>query len=228
MKARGGPAAVRDAGTSLIEVLVAMGIMSLVGGLFTSAILQVYRASNDVEAMTQAQTQVRLALQRLDREIRYAYGITTPSTVTEAGANPGTWNVEFLRIDAASGVAQCKQLRLKDGLLRLRQWAPGAPPSAAEAGTVLASELDMSIYATASTGDQLVPFELQAPSSGSTAATGLSPDFQRLRVRLRVEVGAEPMSADTTFVALNAPRTTESTATSAGSRANACRQEGRP
>lgn len=217
-----------DAGVSLVELLVTMGIMSVVGVLFTGAILQIHRVTNAVEAMSRAQAQVRLALQRLDGEIRYAYGISAPTTAAEA-ANSGAWYVEFLRVDATTG-EECRQLQLKDGRLRLRRWSPGTPPSAGNAGAVLASEIDMSAYAMASSSGDPVPFELQASGSETTAPTpvagsGFSPDFQRLRVRLAAEVGGKPLAADTTFVALNSPRTAGST--SAVSKAEVCRQEGR-
>jgi hypothetical protein len=219
---------------SLIEILVGMGIMSVVGALFTSAILQVYRITGQVEGITRAQTQVRLATQRLDTEIRYAYGIAAPSTPAEAAASSGAWYVEFLRADASTGATECRQLRLEDGVLSLRHWVPGTPPAPGQAGTVLASELDMSSYTTGSPGGKPVPFELRAPGPESAAPTtgvgsGFAPNFQRLRVRLFTKVGDRPMSADTTFVAMNAPGTSESTSTSGstGSKADECRLEGR-
>lgn len=218
-----------DAGTSLVEILVTMAIMSTVGIVFTGAILQSYGATTNVDTRAQAQTQVRLAFQRLDREIRYAYGVTAPATIAEAAANAGTWNVEFLRLDSQTGAPECSQLRLKGGKLFLRRWSPATPPSGTQTGTVLASDIDMTVFATPAAPGAPVPFELQAagstPFAGAPAGTLFSPEYQRLRLRLVTVVGAQRMSSDVTFTALNTTRTAQSTG---GYEADVCRQQGRP
>lgn len=220
-----------DAGTTLIELLVAMVIMAVVGALFAGTIVQVYRVGNTVDTTTQAQAQVRLAVQRLDREVRYAYGITTPTTVAQAAADSGTWYVEFLGVDKQSGARVCSQLRLKTGQLFERDWPPGTQQSAGQGWTALASDIDMTSFATPANPGGPVPFDLQA--AGSTpytpaAAVGsqFSPAFQRLRLRLVTVVDRERASSDVTFTALNTARTTDDTAT--GPTAADCQQQGRP
>lgn len=217
-----------DAGVSMVEVLVTMAIMTTVGAVFTGAILQAYGAANKVETRAQAQAQVRLAFQRLDREIRYAYGISAPSTAQEAAADSGTWYVEFLRVDSQTGVPECRQLQLKNGKLSLRRWTPSAPPASGQAGTVLASDIDMNVFATASAPGSPVPLERQVAGSTPFASAGshYSPEFQRLRLRLVTVVGDQRMSSDVTFTALNTTRATASA--SAGQTADTCQQQGRP
>lgn len=223
-----------DAGVSLIEVMVTMAIMTTVGALFTAAILQAYRVTNTVDARAQAQTQLRLAVERLDQQIRYAYDITEPSTPEEAAAAAGTWYVEYLRVDVAAGTRQCHQLRLRGGQLFLRRWTPGAPGSAGQP-MALASGIDMSVLATASAGEPVVPFQVQAPGSAPYAQApagtpavraSFSPEFQRLRVRLVTLVDQERLSSDVTFTALNTTRATETSVS--WPKADACRTEGRP
>lgn len=219
-----------DAGITLIEVVITMGIMTVVGAVFTAAVAQAYRVSNTVDARTQAQTQIRLAVQRLDQQIRYAYDITAPSTPEEAAAAGSTWYVEYLRVvDTATGAQQCNQLRLRNGTLLLRRWTPGTPP-AAQPGTALASDLDMSGYATASSAGAVVPFQVQDASSypyaQSSARASFSPEFERLRVRLTSVVGGQRLPSDLTFTALNTTRTTETSI--AWPKADVCRTEGRP
>ncbi len=224
-----------DAGFSLVELMVNMTIMSMVGAIFTAAIVQAYRVAATVDSMAQAQTQIRLALQRLDAEIRYAYDITVPTTAEEAASGSGTWYVEFLRIDLVAGIQECNQLRLDDGVLFLRGWTPGTSPSTT--GTALASSIDMRVFAPppAGGGEAVVPFERQTPeaippgpSSGAAPAIGASfkPDFQRLRLRLATVVGEQSLSSDITFTALNTTRMTESSA--AEPSADICQDEGRP
>lgn len=222
-----------DPGFSLVELMVNMTLMGMVGAIFTTAIVQTYRAANTVDTMAQTQTQIRLALQRLDTEIRYAYDITVPSTPEEATANSGTWYAEFVRVDAQSGTQECNQLRLQNGVLVLRSWTSGSSPSTT--GAALASSIDMSVFATSSGAAAVVPFALQdagstplAPSAGASPAVGasFSPDFQRLRLRLVTVAGARRLSSDITFTALNTTRTIDST--TERPTADICQDEGRP
>lgn len=219
-----------DAGVTLAEVVVTLGIMTVVGALFTAAVAQAYRVTGTVDSRVQAQGQIRLAVQRLDQQIRYAYDITAPSTPEEAAAAAGTWYVEYLRVvDAATGAQQCNQLRLKNGALFLRRWTPGAV-TAGPPGAALASGIDMSVFATASAADATVPFQVQDASSypyaQSPARASFSPEFERLRVRLTTVVGRQSLSSDVTFTALNTTRTTETSST--WPKADICRTEGRP
>jgi len=55
------PAAGDDAGFSLIELVTAMAITAVFGAVFTTGLVEAHRITNEVEATTQAQTQVRLA-----------------------------------------------------------------------------------------------------------------------------------------------------------------------
>jgi type II secretory pathway pseudopilin PulG len=214
-----------DAGFSLVEVLVNMALMSTVGAIFTASIVQVFRATNTMDTQAQAQTQVRLALQRVDTEIRYAYDITEPTTAAEAAADSGIWYIEFLRVDGTTAAQECNQLRLSAGVLVLRSWTPGSSPPA---GTALASNIDMSLYAS---GSATVPFELQdagsTPLASSSAAVGasFSPDYQRLRLQFVTAVGQRRMSSDVTFTALNTTLATDDTTTSLT--ADACKSQGR-
>jgi hypothetical protein len=218
-----------DGGTSLVEVMATMTIMVTVGAIFTGSIVQVYRSANVVESRAEAQAQIGQAYLRLDREIRYAYGISTPSTPEEAAAASGTWYVEYLRIDSGTGAAHCDQLRMQGGVLMLRQWTPGSPPATSQGGGVLASSIDMSSFATASAAGAMVPFELQAAGSAPYASpavgSAFSPDSARLRLRLVTLAGGQRRSSDITFTAMNTTRTGGSTAT--GPTADQCRAEGR-
>jgi prepilin-type N-terminal cleavage/methylation domain-containing protein len=208
-----------DAGFSLIEVMVTMTVMSIVMVIFTGAILQIYRTTKATESLTTAQTQLRLAFQKFDRELRYA------SWVAEPGRFGTAWYVEF----AGPVGSGCQQLRLEtapagredssgSGVLQLLQWTPGSPPPAGEPGQTIASQI-------LTTGvdpffDRQVIDELPyASASADAVGTEFTADFQRLRIRLTTKVAAGTAQIDTTFTALNSSR--------AGSVANVC-SEGRP
>jgi prepilin-type N-terminal cleavage/methylation domain-containing protein len=200
-----------DAGYSLVEVMVTMTIMSVLMALFTTAVLQVYRASVTTEALSTAQSQLQTAFQRFDRELRYASWIAQPAKIGT------TWYVEFVGYDRVS----CVQLRLSTspaqpgsndgrGVLQLIRWPLGTPPTAGKPGQTVASTLV--------TDDGVPPFELQdagdmpyASPSPSGVGAGFEPDLQRLRIRLKTRVGAKTAQVDTTFTALNTKRNTSDT-----------------
>lgn len=193
-----------DDGTTLAEVMVAMGVTSVVLTIFTAAMLLVYRSVTGVEGRSTGQNQLHTAFQQLDREIRYASGITPPS----AAAVNGSWYVEFLGVNPATGAPVCRQLRLDaSGVLQQLTWTPGAPPAAGTRGRTLASEL------VVPGGSVPPPFERQGAGSlpyaaGSAAGASYAPGYQRLRVRLTTRTGTATGSADVTFTALNTSRDT--------------------
>jgi prepilin-type N-terminal cleavage/methylation domain-containing protein len=218
-RSAGRPHGPGDAGFSLIELLVTMGVMSILMVIFTTAILQVYRTSSATESESFAQSQLQVAFQRTDRELRYASWIGLPGKVGT------TWYVEYADADSI----RCGQLRLEassavnadddaDGVLQLVQWTLGTPPPAGVRGLTLASMLV--------TDGADPPFELQAGGStpyanpsADAVGTSFATDFQRLRIRLTTRVGARSTQIDTTFTALNTTRAPAVT--------NGC-SEGRP
>lgn len=109
-----------DAGFSMIEVLVSMSVMAVVMAVATAGISAMYRSAGAVEAKSVAQSQLGLALQRLDREIRYAEGISLDYQVG---------NDRYVDLLTVQGTRrQCIQLRLSGGQLAQRTWTYGSTP----------------------------------------------------------------------------------------------------
>jgi len=111
-----------DAGVTLAEILVTTGLMAVLTTLITPALVQIYHAVNRVDSLSTAQAQVNTAFIRLDREVRYARGISDPALI-------GTdWYVEYLLNTA--GVDTCVELRVQasTGLLQRRSWVKNASP----------------------------------------------------------------------------------------------------
>ena len=196
-----------DAGFTLTEVMVTMGVMSVVMVVFTAAILQAYRTSAKSESISVTQSSLQIAFQRFDRELRYASWIADPGQVGTA------WYVEFAGFDGT----QCRQLRLETssssaqdnatdghGVLQLISWPRATPPAAGAPGQTIATHLV--------TPDSSGPFEVQAAgasaSQGSGVGSDFTTDFQRLRIRLAAQVGDSTAQIDTTFTALNTSRNT--------------------
>jgi hypothetical protein len=193
---------------TLTEVMIAMGVLTVVMAIFTGAILNVYRSVDQGESGAATQSQLHVAVQRLDADLRYASAITTPNPEAIAGA----WYVEYLTTDPATSQPQCRQLRLApeagagtSGVLQLLRWNPGEPaPAAGTAGQTLASHLVLP------GGGVPAPFELQkpGPNPAPAAGEGFDPDYMRLRLRLTAHTGAATAGAEFTFTALNTSRDT--------------------
>jgi hypothetical protein len=187
-----------DDGITLVEVMVAMVVMTVFMAMFTVSMQQMYRSTNKTESLSTAQSQIGVAFLRLDKEIRYAAGISTPGTV---GAD---WYVEYLTAEGSSTL--CTQLRLTGAsrLLQRRTWTQGPSPLMPTGWTVLASEV---------TATQ--PFTYLAPDA--------SFNFQRLQLKLVASAGsgatATSKQTDVTFTALNTSLTTSSPTVCAEGRA---------
>lgn len=180
---------VGDAGTTMIDVVVAMTLMSAFMAMFTGGIVQMFRSANETEAMSIAQSQLTTAFLRLDGEIRYAAGISDPGPV---GADS---YVEYLTTN--TGVAVCTELRLNvaSGQLQSRSWPRDVTPPAPGAWNPLASDISSSQPFVRSAGDSTY-------------------NFQRLRLNLAATAGGGTTGAskqtDVTFTALNTTQDTDS------------------
>jgi hypothetical protein len=181
-----------DAGVTMIDVMVAMTLMSIFMGIFTDVVVQMFRSANQNQAVASAQTELTTVFLRLDTEIRYAAGISDPGP-SPAGTDS---YVEYRTVN--TGTAVCTELRLEtaSGQLQSRTWPEAVTPPAPTAWIPLASDV------TSPT-----PFTLWP------ADTTLN--FQRLQLTLDAGVGADVASAarrlDVTFTALNTTLGTDST-----------------
>ncbi|GGL19205.1 PulJ/GspJ family protein [Mangrovihabitans endophyticus] len=130
-----------DAGFTLLEVVVAFGVMSLAGALFTAGIARMHAAASAGEEVSVAAAQAHQAFLRLDRELRYSDGISEPGTVDATGRT----YVEY-RTTALAGAITCTQMRLDPaaGVLQVRSrvTSPGGVMGAVAAWHTLASYLN--------------------------------------------------------------------------------------
>jgi prepilin-type N-terminal cleavage/methylation domain-containing protein len=169
-----------DVGFSLAEVMVAMALLSLVGMLATAGLVRMYATAGRSESAASAQAQLLIAVQRLQREVRYASGVSAPRQA-------GDWYVEFMTVRYA-GPPECVQVRLLVGPKRLerRTWLRGAVP--AGGWGVLASEV---------AAGGAAPFTLIAAGERGSG-------HQRLSIDLTVAAGTSAeRRAALTLVALN-------------------------
>jgi len=173
----------RDAGVTLIEVVVSMSIMAVFMTLFTVGLLQISKSAARNQAIADAQSQVGIAFLRLDKEVRYASGISRPARV---GSD---FYVEW--INTGQTDPQCTVLRLNTSARQL-QWRTWNPKELPEVLPWL--PLTSDIEATE-------PFiRIQPTPNGSYR-------FQRLRLNFVAVSGLGEKQArkatDITFTALN-------------------------
>jgi type II secretory pathway pseudopilin PulG len=171
----------------MVEVTVSMVIMSVMMAMFLTSVVQMFRTANKTEAVATAQSQISIAFQRLDREIRYAEGVSTPST-------SAPWYVEY--VTAHTGTAICTQLWIDTTArqLKRRTWTQGGT-YAQITGVPIASGI---------TATQ--PFTVYSPDTVY--------NVQRLRVRLNATSGqgasGSTQDVDVTFTAMNTTLSTSS------------------
>jgi prepilin-type N-terminal cleavage/methylation domain-containing protein len=79
MRTRLRRTAAADAGFTLTELLVSIGIFSIISGMVTTAAVTGLRQQTQVANRDDALAQMRTALQRIDREIRSAYPLLSAS-----------------------------------------------------------------------------------------------------------------------------------------------------
>jgi hypothetical protein len=173
---------------TLAEVLVGLGVLSVVMAIATGGILQVFKAVGRADAAAVTQSQVQLAFATLDEEVRYASWLRPP-------ADTGRYAyVEFLGAVALTRESRCHRAVVDHvaGTLRLQSWRPDLVPGA---GRVVAGQLVAAPVAV---------FTLIAPDTLDNRVTAT---HQRLRVRLTTRFGGasdqRTVSSDVTFTALN-------------------------
>jgi prepilin-type N-terminal cleavage/methylation domain-containing protein len=193
---RPGPAA--DQGYSLVELAVAMGIMSIVMIISFGAMLQIYSATSRTESTSFARDQLSNAFRRLDKELRYANWVAAPGQVNNR------WYLEYA---VAGG---CRQLVLDDDVLTLASWkppatTPGAPTAIAGELAVPAGTPPFTVY---SPGAQ--PFASSSPGAGGVGKL-YAPEYSQVRLRFTATVGTVTLPFDTVFTALNTSRNTSPT-----------------
>ena len=125
----------RDDGITMIEVVVSLTLMAVLMTIFTTAVLEVYRNVNQTEALSSGQSQLNTVFLRLDKEVRYASGISR-----EKQLGNGDWYVEYL--NTSRGAEICTELRLTTaGLLQRRTWDRNVTPLQPSGWALIASGL---------------------------------------------------------------------------------------
>jgi len=113
----------RDAGVTLVEVMVASALLSVVVATSFSFVMQTQSVYKQTTQRSRSNDQAELAVNRLDRLIRSGNFLYDPSTESDAanGIHPGL----SLRVyTQANSVQKCVQWRIDGGSLQERSWSP--------------------------------------------------------------------------------------------------------
>lgn len=123
-----------EAGFTLVEMLVAMAIMSIVLLVFTTTFSTIQRAVSDQQVRSVNNDEARLALENLDRLVRSGNVLTDPADTDTDCKTSGSQYQCLLAYSQANGTtaqpATCIQWRLEGDTLQTRTWLP-APASKA-------------------------------------------------------------------------------------------------
>ena len=109
-----------DRGVTVLEVVVAMSLMLVLVSAVTVGVVTMFRTAGTTALTSTAQSQVSLVVLRLDRQVRYATGISRPRVVG------GVQYVEYKFVE--KGRSTCVQLRVTGGRLQQRTWTSGSTP----------------------------------------------------------------------------------------------------
>lgn len=195
----------RDAGTTMMELVVGMTVMGVFMVMFTGAITLMFNSATKTESLNNTSAQLNAAFIRLDTVVRYATAVSQP------GQSSGDWYVELQSIDPQTGDTQCTQLRLTSPSdlvapqqLQQRTWTVEGDGEVANQSAFMPIASNITTGVAASEDNQ--PFKLD-----------LEPKlrYQRLQFRLKSAMpdsqGRTESNSDFTFTALNSTRSNSPT-----------------
>ena len=113
-----------EAGTTLVEMVVVMALLSVILGIVFSVLVSMQNAENRVNGRSQTNDQVRLAVEQIDRQVRSGNVLYPPDQEgTYAGAGiPAGFSMRIYT--QANDVEKCVQWRVANGAMQTRSWAP--------------------------------------------------------------------------------------------------------
>lgn len=191
-----------DGGFTLVELAVAMVIMTVFMALVVTGMIHVLNPSGQTAAFRDSSDQLDTAFLDLDSKVRYASEIWEPYEGQEGATLDGNWDVLFASTFDGATEPSCTEIQYQPGTGELFQasWTEG---SATTPGfKLLANDLT-------GTADPFTPV--------NTSTTNSDYDEQELQVTLKAAAGTasqrETSASQVTFTALNSTTNTFASAT---------------
>lgn len=201
-----------DDGTSLVELMVGMALLSIFMAMFTGAVVAMNNSENKAQAVNITSSQLNQAYLNLDKTVRYATAINTPGVSAAAGSS-GDWYVEMQTLN--TGTEVCTQVRVDIAAQQLQQRKWNVINTVASTPSAWAPTASGISNGTAVAGPTTQPFYLFTPPKAI---------YQQLTINLASPSGNGVTYTNSvssfTFTALNSTKTPPS--------ALFCQQQGRP
>jgi prepilin-type N-terminal cleavage/methylation domain-containing protein len=181
-----------DRGYSLIELMVSMGILSILMVVVLGSILSIYSAVNQTEGISFARDQIGNTFRKLDKEVRYASWVSAPGQVGNR------WYLEFATPNG------CRQLKLAGGVLTMATWTlPGSPGPETTIATDITLVTGVLPYAVYTPGS--MPYATQSDGTSGVGAS-FSPEHTQVRLQFNATIGKVTSPVDIVFTAANTSR----------------------
>lgn len=173
-----------EAGFTLVELLIAMGLGSLVVGLAFAAFGVFSNAGNTAVAIGKSTSAADTALAQIQSQVESANVLFNPATEgTRAGAGiPAGFSLRILTV--VKGATTCEQWRVSSGDLQKRTWATGSTSSVPWATITTGvsnprTEPPFSLASTTAYGGRMVNVDLviTASSNNRSGATTVDDSF---------------------------------------------------
>lgn len=128
-----------DRGITLVELIVAMMILSIVSLVFTTTLSSVQRAVVREEVRTRLNDNARLAIQTIDRQVRSGNLLYPPSSESDPyGGSAGYMFRVYTQANTPTeGQFRCALWLIDDQQLLKYQWWPALQPEDASGWTIV-------------------------------------------------------------------------------------------
>lgn len=127
-----------DGGFSMAELLVVLGLMAVAAAVFSSLLVSAQRTVGTEQTWSTDNDRARLAVERLDREVRSGNILYDPAAEFDPNFS--------LRVYTQSNqLPRCVQWRIYSGQLQRRSWVPPTPPTTLEWTIVTAGVVNRSL-----------------------------------------------------------------------------------
>ncbi len=199
-----------DEGVTMAEMVAGMALMTVFLGMFTGAVTLLTQGSSRAETLIATSGQLNNVFIRLDKSIRYAAAISTPTLTANTSNN---YYVEFQTTNTGQAVCTQLQLNTTTSVLRQRTWVvPSSGPI------------------TALTDFTALGTDLRAPTAPFILVATGALDFEQLTVTLSSGIGSSSVtsSSSVTYTSVNSKDASSRADRDPTQPNSVCQEAGRP
>ncbi len=193
--------------------MISIILLAVISSAFLAATNSIYNGVHKQQGITDAADGNRRALELFDKQVRYASAINAPGTGSD-----GSYYIEYKwsKSNGSVDAQTCTQWRLNPAthVLQWRSWTSGVTP----ATTPRFTTVDTGVMNNVTTNP---PYKLTtSPPDGSTLPSGVTLQYQELKVSVVSKRDTGTVTSSETLTALNS-------ANSAALTSSVCQEVGR-